>query len=43
MQRGGEVIIKMLNNVQQVTIKPVIEKALALGTLVYVSSTKLKN
>lgn len=35
MQRGGEVVIKMLDNVQQVTIKPIIQKAVALGTLVY--------
>ena len=35
MQRGGEVIIKMLDNGQQVTIKPLIEKAVALGTLVF--------
>ena len=44
MQRGGEVIIKMLDNVQQVTIKPLIQKAIgfasarsaiALGTLVH--------
>ena len=35
MQRGGEVVIKMLNNVQQVTIKPLIQKAVALGTLIY--------
>ena len=35
MQRGGEVVIKMLDNVQQVTIKPLIQKTVALGTLVY--------
>ena len=35
MQRGGEVVIKMLDNVQQVTIKPLIQKVVALGTLVY--------
>ena len=35
MQRGGEVVIKMLENVQKVTIKPLIQKAVALGTLVH--------
>ena len=35
MQRGGEVVLKMLDNVQQVTIKPLIQKAVALGTLVF--------
>ena len=35
MQRGGEVIVKMLSNVQQVTIKPLIQKSVAPGTLVY--------
>jgi transposase-like protein len=35
MQRGGEAIIKMLYYLQHVTIKPLIEKAVALGTLVF--------
>ena len=35
IQRSGEVLIKMLENVKQVTIKPLIQKAVALGTLVY--------
>ena len=35
MKRGGEVVIKMLSNVQQVTIKPIIQQAVALGTLIY--------
>ena len=35
MQRGEEVIIKMLDNGQQVRIKPLIKKAVALGTLVF--------
>ena len=35
MQRGGEVVIKMLDNVQQLTIKPLIQKAVALGTLIF--------
>ena len=32
---GSHLLIKMLDNVQQVTIKPLIEKGVALGTLVY--------
>jgi ISXO2-like transposase domain len=35
IQRGGEVVIRMLANVKQVTIKPLIERAIAKGTLVY--------
>ena len=35
IQRGGEVIVKMLDNVQQVTIKPLIQQFIAPGTLVH--------
>src|SRR5436305_10686861 len=35
LQRGGEVVIRMLENVQQVTIGPLIERTIAKGTLVY--------
>jgi transposase-like protein len=35
IQRSGEVVIKMLNNVKQDTIKPVIQGAIAGGTLIY--------
>ena len=35
MQRGGEVVIRMLANVQQVTIKPLIQATIAPGTCVY--------
>ena len=35
IQRGGEVCIKMLNNVKQKTIKPIIEKFVAPDSLVY--------
>ena len=35
LQRGGEVIIKMLPNVQQITIQPIIEANVALGSLIY--------
>jgi transposase-like protein len=35
IQRGGEVVIAMLPNVQQVTIRPIIESTVAKGSLVY--------
>ena len=35
IQRGGEVVIKMLANVQQKTIQPIIEATIQAGTLVY--------
>ena len=35
IQRGGEVVLRMLANVQQRTIKPVIEGIIAPGTLVH--------
>jgi len=35
IQRTGEVAIKMLENVKQVTIKPLIEATIAVGTLIY--------
>lgn len=35
VQRGGEVILKMLSNVQQVTIEPVIGANVAPGSLIY--------
>lgn len=35
IQRSGEVVIRMLANVQQVTIKPLIEATIAPGTLIY--------
>lgn len=35
IQRGGEVVIHMLENVQQKTIKPLIEAAILPGTLIY--------
>lgn len=34
MQRGGQVVIQVLSNVQQKTIKPVIEATVAKGTLI---------
>ena len=35
LQRGGEVVIRMLENVKQVTIGPLIDQTIAKGTLVY--------
>lgn len=35
IQRGGQVAIQMLDNVQQATIKPVIQSTIAPGTLIY--------
>jgi len=35
IERGGDVLIKMLENVQQKTIKPIIEKHVQKASLVY--------
>jgi transposase-like protein len=35
IQRGGDVVIRMLDNVQQITIKPLIQATIAPGTCVY--------
>jgi len=35
IQRGGQVVLRVLANVQQATIKPVITAAVALGTLIH--------
>ncbi len=35
IERGGQVIIRMLANVQQKTIEPLIKASVAVGTLVY--------
>jgi len=35
IQRGGAVVIRMLENVQQVTIKPLIRTTIAPGACVY--------
>ncbi len=35
IQRGGQVVLRMLANVRQATIKPVITAAVAQGTLVH--------
>jgi transposase len=35
LQRGGEVVVRMLANVQQTTIRPIIEASVAEGALVH--------
>ena len=35
MQRGGQVVLRMLANVQQKTIQPIIEAAMAKGTRIH--------
>jgi transposase len=35
IQRGGQVVIQMLDNVQQATIQPVIQSTITQGTLIY--------
>ena len=34
-QRGGQVVIRMLENVQQLTIKPLLEQTIRPGSLIY--------
>ena len=34
IQRGGQVVLRVLDNVRQVTIQPIIEKFIKPGTLV---------
>jgi len=35
IQRGGQVVIQMMENVQQVTFKPLIQSTIAPGMLMY--------
>jgi len=35
IQRGGQVVLRMLPNVQQATIKPIISEMVAPGTLIH--------
>ena len=35
IERGGQVILNMLDNVQQKTIQPIIERCIAKGSLLY--------
>ncbi len=43
IQRGGEVVINLLNNVQKVTIKPIIEKIVKKGSLIYTDEYAIYN
>ena len=43
IQRGGEVIIKMLPNVRQVTIRPIIECSVEKGSMVYTDEYDIYN
>ena len=43
IQRGGEVVIKMLENVKQNTIAPLIQSTIAPGTLVYTDEYNIYN
>jgi transposase-like protein len=41
IQRGGHVVLQMLPNVQQATIRPVIQDAVAPGALVHTDGSSL--
>lgn len=43
IQRGGEVVIRMLANVQQTTIKPLIKATIAPNTQVYTDEYAIYN
>ena len=43
IQRGGEVVIRMLENVQQVTIEPILRATIAPTTLVYTDEYAIYN
>ncbi len=43
IQRGGEVVIRMLENVQQKTIEPIIRKTIAPGTCIYTDEYNIYN
>ncbi len=43
IQRGGEVVIRMLENVQQVTIEPILRANIAPTTLVYTDEYAIYN
>jgi transposase-like protein len=43
IQRGGEVVILMMENVQQRTIEPLIKAKIALGTMVYTDDYAIYN
>ena len=43
LQRGGEVVIRMLENVKQATIGPLIDLMIVKGTLVYTDEYDIYN
>jgi transposase len=43
IQRGGQIVIKMLPNVKQQTIKPIITKTIAPGTMVMTDEYDIYN
>ena len=43
IERGGDVVIRMLENVKQVTIKPIIKATVAAGTMVYTDEYSIYN
>jgi transposase-like protein len=43
IQRDGEVVVRMLPNVQQATIKPVITQTVAPGSLIYTDEYDIYN
>jgi len=43
IQRNGEVVIKMLPNVQQVTIQPIMTKVIKSGSLIYTDEYNIYN
>jgi transposase-like protein len=43
LQRGGQVVIQMLENVQQATIEPVIKRTIQPGSLIYTDEYNIYN
>ncbi len=43
IQRGGQVVIRMLENVQQQTIEPLIKATIATGSLIYTDEYGIYN
>ena len=43
VQRGGEVVLHLLENVKQTTIKPIIEKVVMPGTMTYTDEYDIYN
>jgi len=41
IQRGGEVVLRMLSNVKQATIAPIIQDTIVPGTLIYTDEYRI--